>query len=221
MVLVVLFLPASIVVTSGGNAENESVPISEAGDLLRNVLDSTRVERLWIAGTHVDWKTGQPDGRPALGAGPLSHCSAFVAAVAYRLGIYILRPPEHAELHLANAQVDWLRTKGTEYGWEWVGLAKRAQELANQGFLVVAAYMTHDLKKSGHVAIVRPAEETDAVLQEEGPEIIQAGVRNYRSTTLKEGFKQHRGAFERREIAFFAHEVPLDRVKAHSWKMQR
>jgi hypothetical protein len=45
-----------------------------------------------------------------------THCSAYVAAAAFYLDIYILRPPNHQQLHLANAQVSWLGADGVENG---------------------------------------------------------------------------------------------------------
>lgn len=221
VLLIVVSLLLYGAVTRGEETETVPPGNSEAGDLLGKMLDSTRVERLWIAGRHVDWKTGQPDAGSAQAGGPHTHCSAFVAAVAYRLGIYILRPPEHPQRQLADAQVDWLWTKGTEYGWQWVESGKRAQELANGGFLVVAAYKTHDPIRPGHIAIVKPGKESDGALLAEGPQIVQAGAKNYRSASLKEGFQHHPGALARQEIVFFAHPVSLDRLKAYSWKSLR
>lgn len=82
--------------------------VSPQGKALTQMLDSMQVEDRWLAGRHINWKTGLPDGRPYAKSGAHTHCSAFVAAAAYRLGIYILRPPEHSQVLLANAQVDWL-----------------------------------------------------------------------------------------------------------------
>jgi hypothetical protein len=45
-----------------------------------------------------------------------THCSAYVAAAAFYLDIYILRPPNHQQLHLANAQVSWPGADGVENG---------------------------------------------------------------------------------------------------------
>jgi hypothetical protein len=47
------------------------------------------VESLWIAGQHINWETGEPDrGGDYEGPGNHTHCSAFSAAAANRLGIY-------------------------------------------------------------------------------------------------------------------------------------
>src|SRR5689334_14461426 len=83
-----------------------AVPIAPAAKTLIRRIDSLDVENHWPAGVHVKWETGVPDGRPESGSGKHTHCSAFVAAAARELGIYILRPPEHPQLLLANAQYE-------------------------------------------------------------------------------------------------------------------
>ena len=75
--------------------------------------------------------------------GKHTHCSAFVAAFAKKLGIYILRPPEHGQVLLANAQNEWLPSAGAAQGWRAVSNALEAQALANSGVLVVASYHNH------------------------------------------------------------------------------
>ncbi len=170
-------------------------------------LDSLRVEELWLAGTHVNWRTGEPDAGPKSGSGTKSHCSAFVAAACERLGIYVLRPPEHGQVLLANAQYDWLASDGREAGWRPVRDAREAQRLANRGELVVAAFRSPDPKKAGHIAIVRPGHKAERRLEEEGPDVIQAGATNYVSTSMRNGFRHHHGAWESGSIRFYAHEV--------------
>jgi hypothetical protein len=54
---------------------------------------------------------------------------------------------------------------------------------ANQGTLVVVVYESPDSQKPGHIAIVRPSEKSCVRLEESGPQIIQAGQRNYTSTS--------------------------------------
>jgi len=191
-------------------SENQVSPYDKA---LENMLDSMRVEELWQAGHHINWKTGLPDGRPYLNKGAHTHCSAFVAAVAYRLGIYILRPPEHPQALLANAQVDWLRAEGSSQGWRELESGQEAQKLANEGFLVIAAYKTRNPEKSGHIVVVRPNAKSKEMLLEEGPQVIQAATHNFSSTTLIRAFRYHPGAFERGKIRFFAHAIPRARLK--------
>jgi hypothetical protein len=201
------FLGASAALMAGQS-------ISAQGQALATMLDGMRVEERWLAGRQVDWLTGEPSDKPTRGKGRHAHCSAFVAAVACRLGIHILRPPEHSQTLLANAQMDWLATKGSAEGWFKVGSGQRGQQLANEGFLVVAGYKSRTPRVSGHIAIVRPDDKREEALRSEGPEIIQAGGTNYRSTSLRHGFRQHRGAFEQGDIRFFAHAVEPGRLKS-------
>jgi hypothetical protein len=182
-------------------------PITADGEKLRSFLDSMHVEEHWIAGAVVEWRTGEPTGQPIADDGKHTHCSQFAAAACERLGVYLLRPPEHRGTLLANAQFDWLPAQGRESGWSPVADGKTAQELANRGTLVVAVYQNHDPKKSGHIAIIRPSTKTDAEIEMEGPEVTQAGGTNHNSCSLKEGFRNHPAAFEKGEIRFFSHAV--------------
>ena len=172
---------------------------------LAHVLDAMQVETHWLPGVGVDWETGEPNGKRVTDTD--THCSAFVAAAAENLGVYILRPPEHATLILANAQNDWLNAQGAAQGWTRVADGAQAQALANQGYLVVASYKSSDPQKHGHIAVVRPSAKSAAEILKEGPQIIQAGIDNLNSAGLKEGFKHHSGAFKNGEIQFFAHAV--------------
>ena len=186
---------------------------SSAADIAANpqrtisVIDALDVEQHWPAGEHVHWETGVPDGKPERTAGKHTHCSAFVAAAAKQLGIYILRPPEHGQILLANAQYDWLANEGAAKGWRPLRTGIDAQATANQGQLVVAVYKNHHDDKPGHIAIVRPSGKSRMAIQAEGPQITQAGGTNYRSTTLRQGFAGHPGAFERGEVRYYAHPV--------------
>jgi hypothetical protein len=181
--------------------------ITTAGARLVNMLNQTRVEELWPAGVHVSWETGEPDGRPEKTGGKHTHCSVFVAATARKLGVYILRPPEHGELLLANAQYDWLSNQGQLYGWQEVQGGEQAQEFASRGYLVVATYRNHHDSNPGHIAIVRPSSKSVREIQANGPQITQAGGTNYISTTLKQGFADHPGAWANNEVRYFAHVI--------------
>jgi len=178
--------------------------VTPAGRRLAERLDAMDVEHHWLAGAHVDWRTGDPDrGTPFK-----SHCSVFVAAACERLGVYILRPPDHGQVHLASAQQEWLRAEGAAHGWRPVGSPYEAQRLANQGQVVVAVYGSPDPAKPGHIAVVRPSEKSPATIGVEGPQIIQAGAENWSSTSLREGFRHHRGAWQSARqfaVEFFAH----------------
>jgi hypothetical protein len=165
------------------------------------------VESKWIAGAHVDWRSGLPDGRPETSPGRHTHCSAFVAAAAEKLGAYILRPPQHSQVLLANAQFEWLGDEGAAEGWRSLPDAEAAQSAANAGELVVAAYESHRSDKPGHIAIVRPAERSAGDLASDGPLVIQAGTANSSAISLREGFSGHPAAWRDHEVAFYAHAV--------------
>lgn len=99
------------------NAQPCCGPITPDGEHLARFLDSSDVARRWLAGWHVDWLTGEVDRAEPGGPEARTHYSAFVAAMAYRLGIYVLRLPQHPQNLLANAQMRWLREHGTDDGW--------------------------------------------------------------------------------------------------------
>ena len=178
------------------------------GRRLARFLDSLQVEDRWPAGVHVDWETGLPDGKVEHFEGKHTHCSAFVASAAKQLGVYILRPPEHGQTLLANAQFDWLRDHGAEFGWRAAPDGYEAQRAANRGYLVVVTYKNHSPDKPGHIAIVRPSGRSREEILADGPEIIQAGRHNYTSTTLRRGFADHPAALGRNEVAYYEHELP-------------
>jgi hypothetical protein len=181
--------------------------ISRVAQRLFAKIDALNVEQHWPAGEHVHWETGEPDGKPERTPGKHTHCSTFVAAAVKHLGIYILRPPEHGQLLLANAQYDWLANAGVQHGWRPLRDAVDAQSDANRGLLVVATYKNHQDDKPGHIAIVRPSNKSRASILSEGPQVTQAGGTNYRSTSLRQGFAGHQRAFERDEVRYYAHVV--------------
>ncbi len=183
--------------------------VSPAGERLAQFYDGLHVETLWPAGVHVDWETGVPDGRPEHLPGRHTHCSAFVAAAAERLGVYILRPPEHGQVLLANAQYDWLGGQaGIAAGWVAIADAQEAQRSADKGWLVVASYRSHRPDTPGHIALVRPGRKPADMLAIEGPDVIQAGNINYTRASLALGFAGHPHAWGDHEVRFFAHDVP-------------
>jgi hypothetical protein len=181
--------------------------ISPAGHRLAQKLDAMDVEHLWLPGNRVHWKTGEPIEGSTPDNRPHTHCSAFVAEACRRLGIYLLRPPEHRTELLANAQYDWLFKSGKEYGWTQVPDGHRAQRLANEGYLVVAVFKESDPKRHGHIAIVRPSTKSSAQIDAEGPQVTQAGGHNARSTSLKRGFGNHPDAWGKQKVRYFAHKV--------------
>lgn len=171
--------------------------ITPAGQRLAEFLDGMNVESLWIAHEHVNWETGEPDrGAAYEGPGNHTHCSAFAAAAAKRLGVYILRPPEHGQVLLANAQAKWLASEQAEsQGWHRLAGARAAEEQANRGNLVVVVFANPDEHEPGHVAIVRPSEKSAEALERNGPDIIQAGNYNHTRTIVRIGFENHPGAW--------------------------
>lgn len=181
-------------------------PVTPKGKAVISKLEAMGVDKLWLPGAIVDWKTGLPTGKPVTDAGKHTHCSQFAAAACDELGVYLLRPPEHSPVLLANAQFDWLGGKeGETKGWAPAKDGVAAQDLANQGNLVVAVYKNKDPKKSGHIALVRPGEKTPEEIAKEGPDVIQAGGTNYIKTSLRKGFANHAQGYN--DIAFFYHAV--------------
>lgn len=195
-----LFL--ALVASSSGLAVE---PITAAAGHLNEVLDGMHVQEHWIAGAIVDWRTGEPTGKAIADDGRHTHCSQFAAAACEKLGVYLLHPPEHGSVLLANAQFDWLPEKGRAKGWIPVADGVAAQDHANKGEIVVAVYKNGNPKKSGHIAIIRPGVKTPEEIAKAGPDVIQAGGHNYEHATLKQGFANHPDGFAKGLIRFYAH----------------
>jgi hypothetical protein len=189
-------------------AQLAQAQISMPAQRLAQVIDALDVEHHWPAGVHIRWDTGVPDGVAQSGWGKHTHCSAFAAAAAQRVGIYLLRPPVHKQLLLANAQYDWLAGEGAAQGWKSLPDGFEAQRYANQGWFVLATYRNHRDDLPGHIAIVRPSDKDAGSIAIEGPQITQAGGTNYRSVALRTGFAGHPSAWAQHEVRFYAHTVP-------------
>ena len=176
-------------------------------------LEAMEVDKLWLPGAIVDWKTGLPTGQAIKDAkSKHTHCSQFVAAATERLGVYVLRPPEHGVVLLANAQFDWLASDaGKKAGWVALKDGGAAQAAANEGRLVLASLKNPDAAKSGHIAIVRPGVKDAELLAKEGPDVMQAGGTNALRTTLSKGFGNHSKEYD--QIVFYAHAVELPAAK--------
>jgi hypothetical protein len=188
---------------------SDHLTVDERGKNLRKFYLSMNVENLWIAGAHIKWETGEVD-KPDATTSIHTHCSAFVAATCQRLGLYILRPPQHGQELLANGQFDWLKTaEARQKGWvlitasSKVALYAQAQRMANTGHVVVAIAKNPDETKPGHAALVMPKEIDSDALIENGPMIIMAGKHNFNSISLKNGFKSHISVWPENEILFF------------------
>ncbi|MDE1162130.1 MAG: hypothetical protein PW792_09335 [Acidobacteriaceae bacterium] len=177
-------------------------PITPGGLQLLKLLNDMDVEHHWVSGLKVDWKNGNP-----LGAGDLrghTHCSAFAAAVGERIGVYMLRPPDHKQSFLASAQGRWFASSdGRREGWQQIKTFEEAQRHANEGDLVVLDYINPIASKPGHIAIVRPSLKSEAQLREEGPETTQAGAHNFEDGTAKYSFVKHEGAWPTKVLAFW------------------
>ena len=183
------------------------VPINNSGNQLQQFYLNLDVEHLWLAGHHINWETGESDN-PNATKGIKTHCSAFVAAACKKLGVYILRPPEHSDILLANAQYDWLHTNMDNSGWRMItddNVYESAQNLANQGCVVAAVYKNPNSHKPGHIALVMPYELADTSLMNRGPMLIQAGNINSSAIQLKNGFKSHLTSWPTQEVLFYYH----------------
>jgi hypothetical protein len=183
--------------------------IDQKGQALKSFYLSLHVDDLWLAGHHVNWETGEPDD-PGATQSIKSHCSAFVAAACERLHYYIIRPPEHSQELLANAQYDWLNSNaGAAAGWRRLdaqGAYRQAQGLANEGKVVVAVVRNPDPHKPGHAALIMPDEKSEEALAADGPEVIMAGQENYVSTSLRNGFRHHLKAWPENVVVFYVME---------------
>jgi len=196
-----------LAVPRSARAEPCCGPITPAGERLARFLDGTGVDHLWLAGHHVDWLSGAATAGAHESA---THCSAFVGAIAARLGVYVLRPPQHSQELLANAQLGWLRDADTGSGWRALATPMAAQAAANRGELVLEAFENPNPHRPGHIAIVRPSEQSRSALDLDGPRETQAGETNALDTSTAEGFRHHRGAWRgdgRGGIRYYAHAI--------------
>lgn len=188
-----------------------ALTLTPRGDSLKAFYLSLDVENLWIAGNHVQWQTGVAD-HPDATSGNHTHCSAFVAAACKRLNMYVLRPPEHKQELLANAQFEWLAGADAQRdGWKPLTGADRyvaAQSMANNGMVVIAVCQNPDPKKPGHTALVMPDDKTRHSLSEEGPSVIMAGIHNHNKIPLKTGFKSHLTGWPEDVVMFYYNTQP-------------
>ncbi len=182
---------------------SQTIPLSERGRALKKHYDQANVENLWLKGYQVDWETGQSLKKAH--HPKTTHCSAFVAALLKRNGLYILRPPEHMTKNLANAQYDYLETeKAKEDGWVKLnGMYQDIQRKANEGYFVVAVVKNKNVERSGHIALVYPMEVREQEVKENGPYVIQAGHLNGKGISLKKGFEKHYKDFSKFRAAFY------------------
>ncbi len=201
----------------------QPLEVSSSGRWLARFLDKLDVEHHWLRGReHVAWKTGvifkTRNGQPVPPRKDEgTYCSAFAAAVAQKLGVKLLCPPDHSLTLLANAQHDWLASRaGRDAGWTPLDSPLAAQESANAGQLVIAVCRNPDPTEPGHIAFVRPAKKSPERIAAAGPQIIQAGYKNYQSIDLKTGFMHHPEAWptpgKPRSVKFFSHALDPDKL---------
>ncbi|HOX56186.1 MAG TPA: hypothetical protein P5205_04520 [Candidatus Paceibacterota bacterium] len=209
---------AGLAPATSGTLTVGSTNVTEQGHALSAFLDSLEVERYWDNGKSVNWLTGAPGGSgPNMTVGTASHCSAFAAAVACVLDVYLLRQPDALDLNLANNQAVWLVTNQNS-GWYAIPRATDAQHLANAGELVVASLK--EAVGSGHIAVLRPSAKSDAEILTNGPQECQSGVHNYNSTDVKTGFALHDDALDR--VLYYGHAVtspigPVNPILGPGW----
>lgn len=196
---------ALLMPTVSSHAQPCCGPITPNGEKLLAQLNASGVDHLWLPHKNIHWETGELDNNP-YGRPAATHCSAFVAAFTKRLGIYVLRPPDHSLILLANAQMRWLTSDGAASGWRRLPDAAVAQSSANQGNLVVAAFENRDAHLPGHIAFVRPGLLDATRLATEGPDVTQAGGTNAISIPIAQGFRHHPGAWPS-GIRYFEHRI--------------
>jgi hypothetical protein len=180
--------------------------VDNNGYKLQNYYLGLNVENLWLRGYQVSWLTGVADTSTS----GSTHCSAFVAAACQRLNTYILRPPDHSQTLLANAQFDWLQSpSAAQNGWVLITdpdpykIFFTAQDLANKGYVVTATCKNPDTTESGHIAMVMPGQISLDSLNSYGPFVIMAGTNNYNRISLLRGFSSHIDSWPEHSIWFY------------------
>jgi len=215
-------------VKAEGGAGPAPVYTPAGGPRLAEFLDALPVTTRWIHNHRVVWQTGQQKAPESRGTTEETHCSAFVAAVALMLDIYILRAPHHGQNDLANAQADWLAGEGTfsgpmakASGWIVLGSSgdagalKAAVEAANVGRLVVGFYRAAPVTGSdgkphpvpGHAVIVRP--QSAAAVGDDGPHVMSVADVSRPDTPMKTAFHAHPEAWPDR-IGLYARRTDLE-----------
>ena len=122
------------------------------GPRLAEFLDALPVKTRWIHNHRVVWQTGQQNAAESQRTTEETHCSAFVAAVALMLDIYILRAPHHGQEWTRQRAGRLVRGRERAFGRphgqgrkKWIALGssghagalKAAVDAANLGKLVV------------------------------------------------------------------------------------
>lgn len=183
-----------------------AVDITDDGKRLAKELDKMDVERHWLPTKYVNWETGESLKKEVSPGKDFNHSAEFVAAACKKLFVYILPPSKRIQGDLANAQFDWLEKEGKREGWKPVKNALEAHNHANRGHLVVAAFRGKG-NKPGHIAIIRPSENSIGDVEKTGPQIIQAGPKNYNNTPLSVGFEHEPSAWKGKKVRYFMHRL--------------
>jgi len=204
-----LFIIATFIYLNSFAQSTTTDTITTNAQKLSKLLDSVHLDRLWLKGYNVDWLSGASTSK-----GGATHCSAFAASFAAKLGIYFLRPPQHSQTLLANAQCVWLAADTAKnLGWTKVATALEAQNLANKGVLVMVGYKNPVASSSGHMAVIRPCIKTLTLLAQEGPQETQSGDINSTSIAVKNGFSSHPLAWPN-GVIYYQHAVNWDSLFA-------
>ena len=204
-----LIIVASFIYLNSFAQTSTTDSITANAQKLSKLLDSVHLDKLWLKGYNVDWLTGI-----SVSKGGATHCSAFAASFADKLGVYFLRPPQHSQTLLANAQCIWLASDSAKgLGWTKVATALEAQNLANKGTLVVVGYQSPSVNSSGHMAVIRPYIKTLTLMQQEGPQEAQSGDINSNSIAVKNGFSSHPLAWPN-GVIYYQHPVNWDSLFA-------
>jgi outer membrane biosynthesis protein TonB len=194
--------PPNTVVIPPRVKAKDGLPMSPAGSSLAVQLDRMDVEHHWLPGQRVDWRTGNAmeSGQPS----PASNAGGFVAAVCAQFKLPM--PSPAGDNLLPGRQYDWLVSDGLKKGWIEVG-ALEAQLLANQGWVVIAAWKDAgaggDQSLTGQTAIVRPTRKPAAEITPNGPRVVEAGVHNHNDISLKDGFPPK--AWTSKQVVYLAH----------------
>jgi len=185
-----------------------SQEITEKGTRLLLFYNHLDVEHHWLKGNTIDWESGVRTEPASSGTDNYGYAAEFVAAVCKKLKIRFPGPDECREGDLLiNEQYNWIKEKGKKNKWEGNRRDVEAQRLANEGNLVIAIFPGKTPGQPGHIALVRPANLTQEMIEDEGVQLIQAGTKNYTSTSAKEGFREFPSAFTDLMIQFFSHKI--------------
>ena len=197
-----IVVPITINVTTPIIKVTDRFPMAQAGIAFAAFLDRLDVEKHWLPGKTVDWKTGKVSDDSD--SGPASNAGAFVKAVCARMKVPMSAASDDGVL--ASSQYEWLLDAGKRKNWLKVGEAE-AQFLANQGWVVIAAWKnmaeTDEESVRGQTAIVRPDPQPAGAILQRGPRIIMAGLKNHNDISIKDGFPAD--AWKKFEIVYLAH----------------